>query len=202
MVWQKGQKALRKYLLSGLARCAACSAATLRGNAATYKATSKQPARRTHAYNCGACGKVSVSGPALDGYVADVYLGRLARMATTERSDPEPWGGEAELVRVQEQMRELMAAYRAGDLPGTVVFPEVTALEERRAELLADRGQWEARHAKPMSEPARLLADWERMTVAERRAALEASLGAVIVRPASVRSPIFDPSRVDLVWLE
>ena len=75
-------------------------------------------------------------------------------------------------------------------------------LTGRRTELVAERGQWEARNAKPMSEPARLLADWERMTVAERRAALEASLGAVLVRPAKTRSPIFDPSRVDLVWLE
>ncbi len=99
-------------------------------------------------------------------------------------------------------MAELMAAYRSGELPGTVVFPEITALDGRRAELLAERGQWEARNAKPMSEPARLLADWERMTVAERPAALEASLGAVLVRPAKTRSPIFDPSRVDLVWLE
>jgi site-specific DNA recombinase len=201
MVWQKGQKALRKYLLSGLARCAACSASTLRGNAATYRATSRQPARKTHAYNCGSCGKVSISGPALDGFVAEVFLGRLARMATVEPSR-EPWSGEAELARVQQQMTELMAAYRAGELSGTVVFPEVTTLDGRRAELLAHRGQWEARNAKPMSEPARLLADWERMSVAERRAALEASLGAVLVRAAKVRSPIFDPSRVDLVWLE
>jgi DNA invertase Pin-like site-specific DNA recombinase len=201
VAWQKGQKTLRKYLLSGLARCAACSAATLRGNAATYRATSKQPARKTHAYNCASCGKVSISGPALDGYVADVFLGRLARMATTEPSQ-EPWGGEAELARVQEQMSELMAAYRAGELPGTVVFPEITTLDGRRTELLAERGQWEARHAKPMSEPARLLADWERMTTAEKRAALEVSLGAILVRPAKTRSPIFDPSRVDLVWLE
>jgi hypothetical protein len=201
IAWQKGQKALRKYLLSGLARCAACSAATLRGNAATYRATSKQPSRKTHAYNCGSCGKVSISGPALDGYVSDVFLGRLARMATVEPSR-ESWVGEAELARVQEQMSELMTAYRAGDLPGTVVFPEITALDGRRTELLSERGQWEARNAKPMSEPARLLADWERMTVAERRASLEASLGAVLVRPAKTRSPIFDPSRVDLVWLE
>ncbi len=99
-------------------------------------------------------------------------------------------------------MAELVAAYRAGELPGTVVFPEITALDARRVELLAERGQWEARHARPMSQPARLLADWERMTVAERRASLEASLAAVLVRPAKSRSPIFDPSRVDLVWLE
>ncbi len=201
IAWQKGQKALRKYLLSGLARCTACSAATLRGNAVTYRATSKQPARRTHSYTCGSCGKVSISGRALDGYVSDVFLGRLARMATVE-TPQEPWAGSTELDRVQQQMSELMTAYRRGHLPGTVVFPEVTVLDGRRVELLSERGQWEARNAKPMSEPGRLLAEWERMAVAERRAALEASLGAVLVHPAKSRSPIFDPSRVDLVWLE
>jgi hypothetical protein len=201
IAWQKGQKALRKYLLSGLARCAACSASTLRGNAQTYPATGRSPARKSHIYSCGNCGGVGISGEALDGFVADVFLGRLARMATVEPSR-EPWTGEAELARVQEQMSELMTAYRAGALPGTVVFPEITALDVRRSSLLAERGQWEATHARPTSEPARILADWERMTVAERRAALEASLGAVIVHPAKKRSPIFDPSRCDLIWLE
>jgi site-specific DNA recombinase len=197
IAWQKGQKMLRKYLLSGLARCEACSAATLRGNA-----TRRNGRRPSHMYACNACGKIAISGPALDGYVTDVYLGRMARMAEAAQVSPEPWPGEAELTRVQEQMNELMAAYRAGELPGTVVFPEVTLLDGRRGELLADRGQWEAWHAKPTSAPGRVLAEWERMTVAERRAALEMMLGAALVKPAKSKLPVFDPSRVDLVWLE
>lgn len=194
VAWQKGQKMLRKYLLSGLARCAACSASTLRGNA------TRRNGKPSHMYVCAACGKIGVSGPALDGFVADVFLGRLAQTAAVQPSHA-PWSGEEELARVQAQVSELMTAYRAGTLPGTVVFPEVTALDERRSALVAERGQWEAAHARPMSEPARILADWTRMSVAEKRAALEASLGAVLVRPAVSRSPIFDSGRVDLIWL-
>src|SRR5690606_26814320 len=124
----------------------------------------------------------SASGRAVDDFVSEVVLRHLAAV-DLDRPKPE-FAGAGRLDQIAEQIGELMAAFTAGTLTGSVVFPAVQALERERDELAAERATVEAAAMGPdLTKLDR--ATWEAWDTDRRRAALEALLDAVLVRPVT-----------------
>lgn len=198
--FQKGQKSLRKYLLSGLLRCGnpECSMAVLVAHGQGRRAGSPRKG-----YACPACKRLSIDGPRVEEVIERTFLGRLAASDTRSVADDAPWSGAARLAEINELIEELMTAFRANKKRGSVIFPQVDMLTEERDALTRERGQYEAAKARrPLSEPARILADWDKKSIAEKRVALEASLRGVLIHPPSTKPGQFDPNRIEPLWIE
>ncbi len=185
----------RKYLLSGVARCAVCSG-HLTGNAeARYD---------TFYYACkpmtsgGGCGKVSASGRGLDELISGLVLAYLADRQVEQ--DAEPWPGEVAMVDVTKRIEELMDAFASRELSGDVVFPAVSKLETELAVLRDDRSLWMKEQALVAHRPADVTGSWPSLAVEQRRAVIASVLSAVIVRPSTKRGNRFDPDRVEVAW--
>ncbi len=186
----------RKYLLTGVVRCALCYRC-LFGNGDTRN-------RGNFYYGCkpatsgGGCGKVAVSGAGLDGMVTDLVLSYLADREVERAADP--WLGEEQLQDVTARIKELMDAFARRELSSDVVFPAVSKLEADAAGLREARATWLAEQALTAHRPADVGAAWPDLTTEQRRGVIESVLTAVVVRPATTRGNRFDPGRVEVVW--
>jgi len=211
--FQKGQKSLRKYLLSGLLRCGNpdCTMARLRANGTSARADGS--VRRNYA--CSECKAVAIDGPRTEELIEQQYLRRLGLRvlltANAPTEDDAPWDGDERLAEINRLSEELMAAFRKGPkqeggLSGADVFPQINALNEERDELTRQRGQYEAAKKKrPIAEPERLLHGWIDLSIPEKRAALESELSGILIHPRPVQegwARQFDASRIEPLWNE
>jgi len=126
----------RVYLLSGILRCGRC------GN--------KLYGSKGNAYACGyyyycvnvmnpgRCQGVFGAGKAIDDLVTYLALAHLGEHKL--EVEDEPWPESETLERVAQQISEVMTAYRAGELSAAIAFPNVTALEEEKAQLQILKG--------------------------------------------------------------
>jgi hypothetical protein len=111
------------------------------------------------------------------------------------------WSNEGALSDAENQIVELMQAYRQKKLSASIVFPEVQRLEEDCATLRQQRTAWVKDQV--MQEAQTTAYSWEEFTglgLLDRRAYIEAALHTVIIQP-SVGGPgsMFDPGRVEPV---
>ncbi len=184
----------RKYLLSGIVRCALCGG-SLQGNADTQWGT--------FAYSCksptnGGCGRVSISGPKLDELISELVVRYLSGQEL--KTEDEPWEGEDELSTVSNRVQELMSAYSTGELSSDAVFPVVSKLEDQVRRLRSDRAAWLRERATIESRPANITDAWPNMDIDQRRAVIGTVLHAVAIKPSSSRGGRFDPDRAEPVW--
>lgn len=177
----------RRYLLSGLMRCGACSGVMV-GN----KATGKGHFFACKPANQGGCGQVNVIGPRVEAMVEEVILDLLGGITTAPSAVEFP--GAVELTDKAERVAQLMAAYAAGQLGAEVVFPAVESLQERIAVLRTEQKV----HRPVMSTTTR--AEWPALEVGQKREIISTYVSAVVVKPAAHRGGRFDPSRIELVW--
>jgi site-specific DNA recombinase len=189
----------RKYLLSGIARCAHC------GEGMIGRPKAGQPR-----YVCSnlpggrSCGRMATVAAPLDETVRDAVLlalsepGALARMQQRDDIDP----AVVESVHRDEAKLE--------DLAGAWASDEIT-----RSEWTTARGVIESRLKRnratlsraTRTEPLAALATgtgdlrdrWDALPIGQQRAIIAALLERVIVRPAD-RSRRYDPDRFDLIW--
>ncbi|MGD0082489.1 MAG: recombinase family protein [Acidimicrobiales bacterium] len=185
----------RKYLLSGIVRCGACGK-RLNGNAVRASVT-------VFAYSCkvptsGGCGKVAVTGPRVDALVTALVLEYLADRHVD--SEAQPWKGQAELAAVTDRVDELMRAFTAGELSSDVVFPAVSTLETQARELREARLAWTREQVALTSRPADVVGAWPTLDLDQQRAVIASVFHSVVVKPSGNRGPVFDPSRVEVVW--
>ena len=184
----------RHYLLTGLLRCGICNA-LMYGN--------RDARRDGHQYRCTdvrhGAGKhtLSIAGPATDGAISELARRRL------ERTDPVPIGpsefpGAATMERLERKISELMQAFNSDQMPGSVVFPAVKALECDLDLMRAEHGAWHARQHAPRLEELAALFDSPETGV--RRGALQQLLDAVLIKPPAPGARKYDLDRLDVVW--
>lgn len=185
----------RRYLLSGVVRCAECRS-LLRGNADTRWGTFR--------YSCpsptaGGCGKVSMMGPALDGYVVGFTKAALAELGV-ERATAVSWERDGDLAALAAEIQQTMAAVRAGDLPSKIGFAHVTELDRESEGLRAEREAWLRSQVAAASVPDNPAEGWERLSTERQRGLIELAVEALYVKPSAARGRRgFDESRVELV---
>ena len=184
----------RKYLLSGIVRCADCGSVMF-GNANTKW--------DTFTYSCkgltagGGCGKVAITGSRLDEMVTELLFRYLAEREI--QREAQPWRDEAALEDTQARIRELMNAYTDQTLSGDVVFPAVSKLEAEVRRLGDERQEW-LRSQVNLLAPTNAVEEWPRLEIEQKRAVIGSVIETVAVRRADKPGGRFDPSRVSVVW--
>jgi site-specific DNA recombinase len=176
----------RKYLLSGIARCGECSR-QLHGN-------------RGHGsffYKCEQpCGRVSMSGPKLDGLVEEFVRQKLAEEMTDEPYESEPESDKG-LQEVLHRKAELMKAYTKGELSAETVFPAVQQLEAQAKELRQAQIARVRQHSLKIHQ-----ADlaYDELDTDQKRAVIGTIIRYIVVNRAEGRGGKFNPERVTITW--
>ncbi|MBP2322681.1 DNA invertase Pin-like site-specific DNA recombinase [Kibdelosporangium banguiense] len=184
----------RKYLLSAIIVCALCSR-QLTGNADNrynnFNYVCEPP-------TSGGCGGVSVNGPHVDKLVTELVLTYLSERTIEQKA--EPWSGEQQLADANEQVAELMGAYRRKELPGVVVFPQVKDLQATVDALQAQRSDWNRKQKGNLKAPSNIVEMWPQMSTDRQRAVIETLDLVVIVKPSAKGSNRFDPARIEVIF--
>ncbi|WP_347057274.1 recombinase family protein [Blastococcus sp. HT6-30] len=186
----------RRYLMTGLLRCAACNG-VMYGN----------KVGESHFYRCDTpkCSN-SASGKGVDAWVAERVVERSELVSAQDA--PSTAGPDARLVElntriddVNAMVEDVMAVYRNKGISAATAFGNVAKLEESLVPVVAERDALLAETA--LSRPEVLDADtWGALDVDRRRAAAERALRAVYVHKATRPGNRFDSSRLDPVWRE
>jgi len=185
----------RKYLLSGIVRCANCTR-RMTGNADTR--------HQTYAYACRpptsdlGCGKNAISGKALDPMVEELVLTYLSERDV--QTAAEPWSGVTDLGGVIGRKAELMSAFTSGQLSGDAVFPAVAKLETEEAQLRSQQAEWTRRQVAVATRPTNVAEAWPNLDLEQKRQVISSVVEAVVVNQASKKGGAFDPSRAQVIW--
>lgn len=190
---------VHRYLLSGIAGCGKCGA-PMRG--LLRNRTRAGLVYTTFAYQChsaalGGCGGTSVMGPATDTLITEAVFQRY------EREKPEPealpvWDREDDLARAEQNLADLTAAWKRGDVDSADYFGLRGDLSTEEKALRTERAQVFAAHTAAVAAPGDLRTEWEGYSLAQKRAALSALLVAVEVKPYVRGAAIAD--RLVPIW--
>jgi hypothetical protein len=123
-----------------------------------------------------------------------------ANRAATPSADSERLRAlNAQIDDITEMIEDVMAAYRAKQIPARLAFANASQLEESRDAAIAERDALEA--DLTADAPGAIDAEmWAAMDTARRRAAAERVLDAVYVAKAGRRTNVFDTTRLDPLW--
>lgn len=188
-------KNARTYLLTGLLHCGICGG-PMYGN--------RDSARDTFWYRCigvrhGADKHtLTIGGPPTDEAVSAVATARLeqAEGVTLPQAD---FPRQADLVRLEDKIRELMKAFSSDEMPGSVVFPAVKDLEGELMKVRSQQSVWDAQASSPrIDELGKVFESSSEIGV--RRTVLERLFEAVMIRPPVQGVRTFNPDRITYVW--
>ena len=193
----------RRYALSGMVRCALCGAKMV---SAPDSGRRRYGCRSGHDF--GGCGKVYVSGDALDRFVADVVLLRLdtAEMAEAlsgqQPADAHREALSAEVREDTEQLDELAQAYAAKAVTMrewlTAKKPIQQRVEANQRRL--DRGTRTDTLAGLVGNGAALRAQWDTLGLSRQAAIIATVVDRVRISPAPGAGNRMDIGRVEVVW--
>lgn len=202
-----GGHAGRKYLWSGILRCAKPLEEGLCGTAMVGypKAKTRGPG---HIYGCkpksdGGCGGLAIDGTHVDRFLEQYLLDTLEQRQAVEGipAEVQPWDGEADLAKAKRRLKELQQMFGAGDLERAEYLELRDIAREKVAALETDREQ--KSQARVEAETAGNFWDgWSDKTLQQRIDVIKrARLVAVLVKPSENRGTRrFDPDRLDPVW--
>ncbi|HEV3170365.1 MAG TPA: recombinase family protein [Actinocrinis sp.] len=155
-------------------------------------------------YNCrskdsGGCAVVAISGPRLDAQITELVLAYLDQPIEAPKEQAVP--GAARLKEIERLVTELMGAYRAGEMSGSIVFPSIKELEDEQKKLRSEVAQ-QVRKTKQVTSVAE---EWPELPLDRKQAILEELFEAIVVAPAkNVRAKgvqtTYDENRVTVVW--
>lgn len=173
-------------LLAGIVRCGACGYAMSRETTGTSRGRYWYYAcRKQHAG--GTCPQpTKITGPTLDQYVTELFLGRAMLEPRIAIGEPPEARLEAAVADVENAEAEL-AAYRDANLVSIIGADAYRAgLAERARKVDEARAQiGDLRRGLPQAVPSADLADvWGELALEERRQILAAGLDAVFVKRA------------------
>jgi site-specific DNA recombinase len=197
----------RIYLLTGILRCGKGDCGTpLRAN--KIRQSVKERRIGVYTYSCpgradGGCGGISINGQHTDRYIVDAVIAKYEREALVQDAKvaSEPWPRQAELADVQQNIRDLTAAWRARpqQISSARYFALLPALEAEETALGRERDEWRAREYAAAAKPQDLRQRWGGLTLPEQRAYIKEALVCVMVRP-SMGVKRWTPERLEPVW--
>ncbi|MFI6205945.1 recombinase family protein [Streptomyces sp. NPDC051041] len=195
------------HFLSGIARCGKCSSPMWANPYSKTKnpgAFAKYGFRYACLSNQGGCGGVTRVGPPVDELVETAFL--LETRATlgedvTKAEEVDETVHDARLEEIKAEINDVNERRRAKRISTSQALDLIEELEAEREELLSKRGQLALQKRKKAMLSPDALADWEGLTMTEKRTRLKAAVRAVIVHPAG-RGKRFDPELIEIVWQE
>lgn len=179
-----------KSLLSGIAVCGKCGYGMVRVNRGNGR----------YSYGCrsrdsGGCASVAINGNRLDEQIIGLVKAYLRGRKIEAKDDLFP--GEARLEEVGSKIAELMAAYRTGDLPGSVVFPNIKELRSEQQELQAAKDQHTGKQHRAMTVEGM----WPEGDLEKQRAICRELFEAIVIAPCG-RTGLYEEDRVEPIWRE
>lgn len=182
-----GRPGSRRYLLTGIMRCAVCGARMNGMKTPKSYAYTCQGEPRTHT--------TTIAGRQTDELILELARRRLESETLEEPEPEQPTAGRME--QIPGLIAELMEAFNAGRLSGAIAFPQVEALEAEREQLRAERARFITVTSGPMNVDTSTLAD---MDVDRQRAVLAQLFDAIVVAPVGHRGGKWNPDRLTVVW--
>ncbi|MGV9340602.1 recombinase family protein [Streptomyces sp. NPDC003688] len=189
-----GRRRPTRALLSRVLRCGRCGSKLVRA----------PKGDRYFTYNCqskdaGGCAGLAISGPRLDQQITDLVLAYLDQ--PIEAPEPESAPDTGRLDEVTAKIAELMAAYRAGEMSGSIVFPSIKELEGEQKKLRSQVAQ-HVRKAKQVTSAAE---EWPTLPLDRKQAILDELFEAIVIAPAEGvrekgRQTTYNEKRVTVVW--
>ena len=195
---------VRRYLLSGLLRCALCDAPLV----------SRPQAGGARRYVCAkgpghsGCGRMAINADGVEAFVSEAVLVHLdspavaAALAAAHSADAATAAEHDALRHDREQLDELARAY--GDR--LVTFPEWLAarapIEARidAAQRKMSRMSRSAAIDPYVGKSDALRAIWQTLPLNRQRSIVSAVLDRAVIRSAVPGRTTFDPARIEPVW--
>ena len=195
----------RRYLLSGLCRCAECGAVLISG---------RSNERRAYLCRRGAgfygCGSLAIRAELVESYVRDAVLHRLDSTDLADTLTGESAADDGRLIELHEQiaadaarLEELAAAWADGDVSRQEWRVARARIDDRltaNRRLVATLRGHQATAAL-VGQGAVLAKEWDDMPLTRQVGIVKAVMDHLLVRPAT--RPGFkglDLDRVDVVW--
>lgn len=189
-----------KYLLSGIARCGRCGA-RMHGAPVWQKGQKTE----TYAYNCqkrkaDECGRMQVTGPPVDEMVRQLVWGVVQRsMSGLEVQKEQTWAKQAELDRVEAEIKELQAKWERREIRASIYVTTLEDLESDRDTLKGERALFTAGVSTPIRTDV-IERGWAGLSLERQREVVRQVLTAVLIHPAKSRGANFDASRIEPVF--
>ena len=183
-----------RRLLSGLAVCGKCGA-PLRSRIRTT--TGRVEYVCLSQPGVDACGKLGVQGDPLEDLVVSAVLRSLDASLIDDADDHDVNMRPAiELAALDARADEFARMAATGEITPATFARMTSALDTERATLMAATAEHVTATRRSRMDPARIVDEWDTMTVEQQRCVLDLVLARVIV--AGGRRPVAE--RVDLIW--
>jgi site-specific DNA recombinase len=198
-----GRRSPRRYLLSGLLRCARCDGKLF-----------SSPRATTRRYVClsgpdhGGCGRLTVTAEPLEQLIAD---GVLFRLDTTELADALAGRAQADertaalalaITEDMQQLEELASLYAAKDITAGEWMMARNPINARiaRNEQSVSRATRSDALSGWVGNGDGLRAQWSSLNLTRQHAIVRALLDHAVVHPGIQGAHALDPARVVPVW--
>lgn len=194
-----GRRGVTKYLLTGVARCGKCGAGMRGYN--NHNGTSLS-------YCCmppsmGGCGGVSRVMRLVDPLVTEAVLTLAESHTAGGESRVETVSRDADLTRIDRLLGDALREWKGGALPSSDYFQLRRELTDERKALEAEQvASVAAAERQRAAKDAR--SEWERASVAKRRAILDGMVEAVVIHPLPIvdgrKVRKWNPELIEIVW--
>lgn len=180
-----------KALLSKKIRCGLCGSSMVR-----IRKSDTWFGYACRSEDSGGCAKVAISGPRLDKQITDLVLAYLNEPLETE--EHAPFDGQRRLDEIASKIAELMAAYRSGELSGSLVFPSIKELEDEQKALQTQA----AKHARTNRRITTAADEWEHIGLERQQAIIDEIFETIVIMPAAKggKKGVYDEERVKPEW--
>lgn len=195
-----------KYFLSGIARCGKCLCPMWSN---PYTPGTSAYEKWGYRYAClvaqGGCGGVTRCGPPCDDLVESAFLlgtrEGLGEAVEKAAEDIDETVHDRRLSEIARELEEVRQRRKDKRISMTESLDAIEELEQERDKLSSQRGKLalQKKRKKLLSPDA--LADWEGLSMEEKRARLTQSIRSVIIHPIG-RGKRFDPEFIEIVWHE
>lgn len=194
----------RKYLLSGIIRCALCGATMVGRNSRARK-----DGAPLHNYACNASKSnydhtLAINGPTLDHAVTEAALKVMADAILPQIEAVERDEDEQRIAVIDDEIRAALAMMRAKQVSASTALAITAELEAEKRDLVAARRS--RADVQQRSQVRRVTPEtFAAMSIEDQRDLVLAWVEHVVVSPAktrggSGRSGRVDLSRVEIVW--
>ena len=200
---RRTNRAARRYLLSGMCRCAKCGG--------TMFSMMRYETRR---YLCrsgpgfGGCGSITITAQPIEEIISEAVLFRLDTPELEEalhgraRQAPHTTALQAAVDADVSQLEELTQLYAGRSISAAEWMQARKAIEERltttRKRLVSAMGAQEA--FQYIGHGGALRRQWATLNLDRQRAIIKAVLEHVVIHPGQMGARFVDPQRAEPIW--
>lgn len=175
-----------KHLLSRVLRCGVCGSPM-------WGSVVFRRGKEGKRYECSTGrGHNSINGEKLEHWIIREVGKAITKLQveTEQVNEARVFGGEDRLIEIGEKATELMKVYSSGQLSGSIVFPQVEALETERKELEAERKNFYAEESETdTTSRYELMKRWVKEDFASQRWAIERMVESIVIKRGEMGAP-------------